>query len=129
MGESGAAPHQFHVRQCRRRRRITWADITWGLFRDPQTNLLGGWTHDGDTLVFQQWNTMSEARNQEQLSSYRGRHTEVGLWGFTSTLSDVLGAMSHEPLSNDAEGQPHSDAPERAEQPSWRRSPNRPDPR
>lgn len=91
------------------------ADITWRLFHDPQTNLLGGWSHDGDTLVFEQWNTMSEARNQEQLGSYHGRQTEVGLWGFTSTLSDALGAMSHEPVDDDAEGQPHSDARERAE--------------
>ncbi len=91
------------------------ADVTWRLFHDPQTNLLGGWSYDGDALVFEQWNTMSEARNQEQLGSYHGRHTEVGLWGFTSTLSDVLGTMSQEPVDDDAEGRPHSDATERAE--------------
>jgi len=90
------------------------ADVTWRLFHDPQSNLLGGWTYDGDMLVFGQWNTMSEARNQERLGSYT-RHSAADLWGFTSTLSDVLGAMSHEPVDNDAEGQPHSDAPERAE--------------
>jgi len=67
--------------------------MTWALFDGPETSLLGGWTHASDRLSFQQWNTLSEVRNQEQLGSYTG-HSAVDLWGFTSTLSDVLGALA-----------------------------------
>jgi hypothetical protein len=74
--------------------------ITWALFNDPETNLLGGWTHDDGRLVFQQWNTMSEARSQEQLGSFNG-HLASDLWGFTSTLSDVLGELSQQELPPD----------------------------
>ena len=90
------------------------AEITWQLFNDPQTNLLGGWTHGGETLHFQQWNTMSEARNQEQLDSYRGERSEADLWGFTSTLSDVLGAMAQAPLQIDKAGDAGTEAADRA---------------
>ncbi len=83
--------------------------ITWKLFDDPDTNLLGGWTHGAGRLIFQQWNTMSEARNQEQMESYT-RHSASDLWGFTSTLSDVLGAISQEGLPPDAEGGESVDA-------------------
>jgi len=88
--------------------------ITWRLFDDPKTNLLGGWHHDGQKLMYAQWNTMSEARYQERLGSYHGRHAEPDLWGFTSTLSDVLGEMSQTPLVTAAEGQEGSDAADRA---------------
>jgi len=76
---------------------------TWKLFDDPDTNLLGGWTHEAGRLIFQQWNTMSEARNQEQMGSYTG-HSATDLWGFTSSLSDVLGAISQGDLLPDSEG-------------------------
>jgi hypothetical protein len=90
--------------------------ISWRLFDDPKTNLLGGWHHDGKTLVYEQWNTMSEVRNQEQLGSYHGRHTEVSLWGFTSTLSDVLGEMAQTPLVTAFDGHEGGDAADRAAQ-------------
>jgi hypothetical protein len=91
------------------------AAITWRLFDDPQTNLLGGWTHDGDALLFQQWNTMSEARSQEQLSSYRGERSAADLWGFTSTLSDAVGSVSQVPLPVDRDGEQDRDVADRAE--------------
>lgn len=91
------------------------ASITWRLFEDPQTNLLGGWSHHGDALTFQQWNITSEARNQKQLGSYQGRHTVVDLWGFTSTLSDVLAPISQTPMSIDRDGEQRSDLSDRAD--------------
>ena len=87
--------------------------ITWTLFDDPETNLLGGWTHDAGQLIFQQWNTMSEARNQEQLGSYT-RHSASDLWGFTSTLSDALGSLSQSELPAEGEGGESDDHADRA---------------
>lgn len=87
--------------------------ITWTLFDDPETNLLGGWTHDAGQLVFQQWNTMSEARNQEQLGSYT-RHSGSDLWGFTSTLSDALGSLSQSELPAEGGGSESNDQADRA---------------
>jgi len=87
--------------------------ITWTLFDDPETNLLGGWTHDAGQLIFQQWNTMSEARNQEQLGSYT-RPSASDLWGFTSTLSDALGSLSQSELPAEGEGIESNDHADRA---------------
>ena len=86
--------------------------ITWTLFNDPETNLLGGWTHDAGQLIFQQWNTMSEARNQEQLGSYT-RHSAGDLWGFTATLSDALGSLSQSELPAEGEGDESNDHADR----------------
>jgi hypothetical protein len=67
--------------------------MTWGLFNDPQANLLGGWSFHEEGLRFVQWNTMAEIRQQEKLDSWDGRG--VGdLWNFTSTLIDPLNALS-----------------------------------
>ncbi len=88
--------------------------MTWALFDSPETNLLGGWIPIPDGPVFQQWNTTSEIRNQEQLDSYID-HSTTDLWGFTSTLSDVMGAMSqHEPPPY-GEGRNYAHAVERAD--------------
>ncbi len=86
--------------------------MTWALFDNPETNLLGGWSLEPEGLTFQQWNTTSEVRNQEQLGSYAG-HLSRDLWGFTSTLSDVLGLLSASalPEGDDAD----SDAADRAD--------------
>jgi hypothetical protein len=67
--------------------------MTWGLFNDPQASLLGGWSYQDDGLVFTQWNTMSEVRQQEGLDSWSGRSI-AELWGFTSTLIDPLNALT-----------------------------------
>ncbi len=88
--------------------------ITWMLFDSPDTNLLGGWTHEADGLTFQQWNTMSEIRNQEQLGSYTG-HSATDLWGFTSTLSDAMGAYAESALPEGDDAGGHSDTAHRAE--------------
>lgn len=88
--------------------------ITWALFGDPDTNLLGAWILDAGGLTFQQWNTMSEVRNQEQLGSYTG-HSAADLWGFTSTLSDVVGVLSQSELPPDGESGSDSAAADRAE--------------
>ncbi len=88
--------------------------FTWTLFDDPETNLLGGWTHEGDQLIFQQWNTLSESRSQEQLASYRGHMAASDLWGFISTLSDVLGSLSQHGLPPDGAGSESPGLPERA---------------
>lgn len=88
--------------------------ITWALFHDRDTNLLGAWIVDTDGLTFQQWNTMSEVRNQEQLSSYTG-HSAADLWGFTSTLSDVVGVLSQSVLPPDDESVSESETADRAE--------------
>ncbi len=88
--------------------------ITWMLFDSPDTNLLGGWTLEADGLTFQQWNTMSEVRNQEQLGSYTD-HSATDLWGFTSTLSDAVGAYSENELPEDNEAGESGDAADRAE--------------
>jgi hypothetical protein len=90
------------------------AAITWALFDDPETNLLGGWILEDDGLTFRQWNGMSEVRNQEQLGSYSG-HSSTELWEFTSTLSDALGALDATPLAPDSDGEPDTDAADRAE--------------
>jgi|GEM_PF-2190612 len=87
--------------------------MTWALFDDPETNLLGGWSLESDGLTFRQWNTMSEVRNQEQLGSYDG-HLTSDLWGFTSTLSDVLGLLSAGELP-EGDGGNGSDVANRAE--------------
>lgn len=92
----------------------TLGAMTWRLFDDPRATLLGGWSHDGDGLRFEQWNTMSEARNQEQLGSWRGGRSVADLWGFTSSLSDVMGAMQQAPLQTDAGSKQDGDAVERA---------------
>ncbi len=89
--------------------------ITWALFDSPDTNLLGGWTNTEDGLTFQQWNTMSEVRNQEQLGSYTD-HSEADLWGFTSTLSDAMGAYSQSELPDDDEVAGTPDAADRAKE-------------
>jgi hypothetical protein len=88
--------------------------ITWMLFENPDTNLLGGWTNEADGLTFQQWNTMSEVRNQEQLGSYTD-HSATDLWGFTSTLSDAVGAYAETELPEDGEAGASSDTADRAE--------------
>ena len=88
--------------------------ITWWLFDHPETHLLGGWCHDGETLTFEQWNSMSEVRNQEQLGSYRGSRSEADLWGFTSSLAEVLGPLVVLSPAADSGGQPAGDAPDRA---------------
>ena len=90
------------------------ASITWSLFHDPDTNLLGAWILDADGLTFRQWNTMSEVRNQEQLGSYTG-HSAADLWGFTSTLSDVLGFLSQSELPLDGESSYDSETAARAD--------------
>jgi hypothetical protein len=72
--------------------------MTWGLFNDPQANLLGGWSFDEKGLRFTQWNTFSEVRQQEQLESWDGRGAG-DLWGFTSTLIDPLNALHRVGLS------------------------------
>lgn len=87
--------------------------ITWTLFDSPDTNLLGGWTYEADGLTFRQWNTMSEVRNSEQLGSHTD-HSATDLWGFSSTLSDAMGAYSEsEPPEDDTGGT--GDTTDRAE--------------
>lgn len=78
--------------------------MTWALFDGPDTNLLGAWTIEDDALKFRQWNTMSEVRYQEHLGSFTG-HSVADLWGFTSTLSDVLGMLSESELPADDDSQ------------------------
>jgi hypothetical protein len=90
------------------------AAITWALFDDPESNLLGGWILEDAGLTFRQWNGTSEVRNQEQLGSYTG-HSSTELWEFTSTLSDALGALDETALVNDSDAEPDSDAADRAE--------------
>jgi len=70
------------------------SSMAWQLFADEQSNLMGAWTDQRGELVFTQWNTTSELRNQEQLPSNRGReryaaHDAGDLWGLTSTLNDA----------------------------------------
>lgn len=67
--EGSALPSPLHVNA-----------MTWELFNDPQANLLGSWTYNGDEVLFVQWNTMSEIRYQEQLGSYHGKHPDVRLF-------------------------------------------------
>ena len=69
------------------------AAMTWGLYNDPQANLLGGWSYHAGSLEFIQWNTMSEVRQQERLDSWDSRGAG-DLWGFTSSLIDPLNALS-----------------------------------
>ena len=88
--------------------------MTWHLFVDSETNLLGGWSYEAGHLVYQQWNTMSEVRCQEQLGSYDGR-SAADLWGFTSTLSDVLGEIARVPLRWEPQGGLLNDSSQRAE--------------
>ncbi len=88
--------------------------MTWALFDGTDTNLLGGWAPDTHGLTFQQWNTMSEIRNQEQLDSYTG-HSATDLWGFTSTLSDVMVLLSQRQPPPDGDSGPGGDAAERAD--------------
>ena len=87
--------------------------MTWALFDNPETNLLGGWIPIPDGPTFQQWNTTSEIRNQEQLDSYTD-HSSADLWGFTSTLSDVMGALSQREPPPDTEGSSDTEAVDRA---------------
>jgi len=91
------------------------ASMTWALFDGPDTNLLGGWIPIPDGPIFRQWTTTSEIRHQEQLGSYSG-HSAADLWGFTSTLSDVMvvGLSQREPPP-DADGGDGGDADGRAE--------------
>jgi hypothetical protein len=49
------------------------SSMTWQLFAGEQSTLMGAWTDANGELVFAQWNTTSELRNQEQLPSRRGR--------------------------------------------------------
>lgn len=81
--------------------------MTWGLFNDPQANLLGGWSYRDDGLVFTQWNTMSEVRRQESLDSWDGRAIP-DLWGFTATLIDPLNALTRVGLTKAS----HSELPD-----------------
>lgn len=87
--------------------------MTWALFDSPETNLLGGWIPSPDGPVFQQWNTTSEIRNQEQLDSYTD-HSPADLWGFTSTLNDVVGALSLREPPPDTDSRSDTGAAERA---------------
>ncbi|WP_059015784.1 hypothetical protein [Mycobacterium sp. M26] len=89
------------------------ADITRALFNDPETNLLGAWTLEADGLTFAQWNTMSEVRNQEQLGSYTG-HSAAELWGYASTLSDVLGGLSQSGLPPESDSDSSSESIDRS---------------
>ena len=88
--------------------------MTWALFDGPGTNLLGGWAPEAEGLTFQQWNTASEIRNQEQLDSYTG-HSATDLWGFTSTLSDVMVLLSPRQPPQDGDSDAATDAAGRAE--------------
>lgn len=90
------------------------ATTTWALFNNPDTNLLGAWVLEADGLTFEQWNTMSEIRNQEQLGSYTG-HSAADLWEFTSTLSDVLGLISQSELPPRSDSDSSSETIYRAE--------------
>ena len=90
------------------------SEMTWALFGGPDTNLLGGWAPEANGLTFQQWNTVSEIRNQEQLDSYTG-HSATDLWGFTSTLSDVMVLLSQRQPPQDGDSDAGTDAAGRAE--------------
>ena len=76
--------------------------MTWQLFTGEGSTLMGAWTDQHGELVFAQWNTTSELRNQEGLPSNRGRgpytaHDAGDLWGLTSTLHDAVGARHSAP--------------------------------
>ena len=92
--------------------------MTWQLFTGEGSTLMGAWTDQHGELVFAQWNTTSELRNQEGLPSNRGRgpytaHDAGDLWGLTSTLHDAVGAtLRADGMSGRAEPLVGGDAPE-----------------
>jgi len=69
----------------------TVSSMAWHLFSDEEAALMGAWTNLEGELAFEQWNTTSELRNQEQLPSHRGRrHGSGDLWGLTSAINDAV---------------------------------------
>lgn len=69
----------------------TVSSMAWHLFSDDESALMGAWTSIEGELAFEQWNTTSELRNQEQLPSQSGhRHESGDLWGLTSSINDAI---------------------------------------
>jgi hypothetical protein len=65
--------------------------MTWKLFNDEESTLMGGWTYLGHTLAFEQWTTTSELRQLEKFAAFRG-HTGSELTDRAMSLIDAMNA-------------------------------------
>ena len=63
--------------------------ITWKMFDDDESNLIGGWTYLGESLAFEQWSTTSELRRLEHSAGFFGHQTRE-LTDRVMSLADAL---------------------------------------